>query len=136
MAQGVLKAPQITQGHDTPHKGLLILIHGDAAFAGEGIIQETLNLSNLSRFTEGGTLHVLVNNQIGFTTLPSEGRSTAYASDIAKMLQSPIFHVNREIAHAVAQCLDLALEFRREFTRDVVLDMYYYRRRGNGGGVF
>ena len=120
MAQGALKARQIKKDDDTPAKGLLILIHGDAAIAGEGIIQETLNLSGLAGFSVGGTLHVVVNNQIGFTTLPGEGRSTIYASDVVKMLQSPIFHVNGEIPDAVAQCLDLALDFRREFQRDVV----------------
>ncbi len=134
VAQGALKAQQVRQGHESTQKGLLILIHGDAAMAGEGIIQETLNLSNLTGFTVGGTLHVVVNNQIGFTTLPAEGRSTTYASDVAKMLQSPIFHVNGEIPDAVAQCLDVALDFRREFQCDVVLDMYCYRRRGHNEG--
>lgn len=134
VAQGALKARQVKQGYDTPQRGLLILIHGDAAFAGEGIVQETLNLSGLTGFTVGGTLHVVVNNQIGFTTLPSEGRSTTYASDVVKMLQSPIFHVNGEIPQAVAQCLDLALDFRQEYKRDVVLDMYCYRRRGHNEG--
>ncbi len=134
VAQGALKARQVQQGDTSGQKGLLILIHGDAAIAGEGIVQETLNLSGLPGFSVGGTLHVVVNNQIGFTTLPSEGRSTIYASDIAKMLQSPIFHVNGEIPDAVAQCLDVALDFRKEFTCDVVLDMYCYRRRGHNEG--
>ncbi|OGR19870.1 MAG: 2-oxoglutarate dehydrogenase E1 component [Desulfobacterales bacterium GWB2_56_26] len=134
VAQGALKARQAKQGYDTSQKGLLILIHGDAAIAGEGIVQETLNLSGLTGFSVGGTLHIVVNNQIGFTTLPSEGRSTTYASDVAKMLQSPIFHVNGEVPDAVAQCLDLALDFRKEFQRDVVLDMYCYRRRGHNEG--
>jgi 2-oxoglutarate dehydrogenase E1 component len=134
VAQGALKARQVQQGGEGTQKGLLILIHGDAAMAGEGIVQETLNLSGLAGFSVGGTLHVVVNNQIGFTTLPPEGRSTTYASDVAKMLQSPIFHVNGEIPDAVAQCLDLALDFRREFKCDVVLDMYCYRRRGHNEG--
>jgi 2-oxoglutarate dehydrogenase E1 component len=134
VAQGALKARQVKFDDDMPRKGLLILIHGDAAMAGEGIIQETLNLSGLTGFSVGGTLHVVVNNQIGFTTLPVEGRSTTYASDVAKMLQSPIFHVNGEIPDAVAQCLDVALDFRREFHRDVVLDMNCYRRRGHNEG--
>ena len=93
-----------------------------------------MNLSGLVDFTVGGTLHVVINNQIGFTTLPAEGRSTTYASDVAKMLQSPIFHVNGEIPDAVAQCLDVALDFRQEFNCDVVLDMYCYRRRGHNEG--
>ncbi len=134
VAQGALKARQVRRGNDMPLKGLLILIHGDAAVAGEGIVQETLNLSGLTGFSVGGTLHIVVNNQIGFTTLPSEGRSTVYASDVAKMLQSPIFHVNGETPDAVAQCLDLALDFRRQFQRDVVIDMYCYRRRGHNEG--
>ncbi len=134
VAQGALKARQVKGGDDTTQKGLLILIHGDAAIAGEGIVQETLNLSALTGFSVDGTLHVVINNQIGFTTLPTEGRSTTYASDVTKMLQSPIFHVNGEIPDAVAQCLDLALDFRQEFRRDVVLDMYCYRRRGHNEG--
>ncbi len=110
---------------------MVLLIHGDAAFAGEGIVQETLNLSQLPGYQVGGALHVIVNNQIGFTTSPQEGRSTTYASDVAKMLQSPIFHVNGENPEAVAQVVDLAMDFRRQFHRDVVIDMYCYRRWGH-----
>jgi len=110
---------------------LPILIHGDAAFAGEGIVQETLNLSQLPNYTTGGTLHVIVNNQIGFTTPPDEGRSCTYASDVAKMLQIPIFHVNGEDPEAVAQVVDLAMDFRQRFQRDVVIDMYAFRRWGH-----
>ena len=134
VAQGALKALLVKQGDSASQKGLLILIHGDAAIAGEGIVQETLNLSGLADFTVGGTLHVVVNNQIGFTTLPAEGRSTVYASDVAKMLQTPIFHVNGEVPGAVSQCLEVALDFRHKFKRDVVLDMYCYRRRGHNEG--
>jgi 2-oxoglutarate dehydrogenase E1 component len=112
-------------------RGMVLLIHGDAAFAGEGIVQETLNLSQLPGYQVGGALHVIVNNQIGFTTSPQEGRSTTYASDVAKMLQSPIFHVNGENPEAVAQVVDLAMDFRRQFHRDVVIDMYCYRRWGH-----
>lgn len=134
VAQGALKAYQVKHDIQDINRGLLILIHGDASMAGEGIVQETLNLSGLAGFTVGGTLHVVVNNQIGFTTLPTEGRSTTYASDVAKMLQTPIFHVNGEVPQAVAQCLDISLDFRRQFKRDVVLDMYCYRRRGHNEG--
>jgi 2-oxoglutarate dehydrogenase E1 component len=134
VAQGALKASQVKGAVQDSSKGLLILIHGDASMAGEGIVQETLNLSGLAGFSVGGTLHVVINNQIGFTTLPAEGRSTTYASDVAKMLQTPIFHVNGEVPHAVAQCLDISLEFRQQFKRDVVLDMYCYRRRGHNEG--
>ena len=108
-----------------------ILIHGDAAFAGEGVVQETLNMSKLSGYTIGGVLHVIVNNQIGFTTPPDEGRSTTYATDVARMLQVPIFHVNGEDPEAVAQVVQLAMDFRAEFQSDVFIDMYGYRRLGH-----
>jgi 2-oxoglutarate dehydrogenase E1 component len=108
-----------------------LLIHGDAAFAGEGVIQETLNLSRLSGYTVGGALHVIVNNQIGFTTPPEEGRSTHYATDVARMLQVPIFHVNGEDPEAVAQVVQVAMDFRAEFQSDVFIDMYGYRRLGH-----
>ncbi len=134
VAQGALKASQVKRDIQDTSRGLLILIHGDASMAGEGIVQETLNLSGLAGFSVGGTLHVVVNNQIGFTTLPADARSTTYASDVAKMLQTPIFHVNGEVPHAVAQCLDVSLDFRQQFKRDVVLDMYCYRRRGHNEG--
>ncbi len=110
---------------------LSVLIHGDAAFAGEGIIQETLNMSELPGYHVGGTLHIILNNQIGFTTPSQEGRSTTYASDVAKMLQIPIFHVNGEDPEAVAQVVELAMEFRHQFHRDVVIDMYCFRRLGH-----
>jgi len=113
---------------------LTILIHGDAAFAGEGIVQETLNLSQLKGFNTGGTLHIIINNQVGFTTEPHEGRSTTYATDIAKMLQIPIFHVNGEDPEAVAQVVSMAMDFRRQFHRDVVIDLYAFRRWGHNEG--
>ncbi len=113
---------------------MTILIHGDAAFAGEGIVQETLNLSELEGYRTGGTLHIVINNQVGFTTEPRQGRSTTYATDIAKMLQIPIFHVNGEDPEAVAQVVSLAMDFRKEFHRDVVIDLYAYRRWGHNEG--
>jgi 2-oxoglutarate dehydrogenase E1 component len=113
---------------------LALLIHGDAAFAGEGIVQETLNLSQLPGYGVGGTIHVVVNNQIGFTTSPNEARSCTYATDVARMLQIPIFHVNGEDPEAVAQVVRLAMDFRQKFQRDVVIDMFGYRRLGHNEG--
>lgn len=131
VAIGRMRARQDRSGDHSRQGGMVILIHGDAAFAGEGIIQETLNLSELDAYRVGGTLHVIVNNQIGFTTGPRESRSCVYATDVAKMLQIPIFHVNGEDPEAVAQVVNLATDFRREFQRDVVIDMYCFRRRGH-----
>src|SRR5580704_1372419 len=131
VALGRMRAKQDRTGDAERRKGLVLLIHGDAAFAGEGVVQETLNLSRLEGYSTGGTLHIIVNNQIGFTTSPEEGRSTVYASDVAKMLQSPIFHVNGEHPESVAQAVDLAMDFREKFRRDVVIDMYCYRRWGH-----
>ena len=132
VSMGRMRAKQDKTGLGTRgEKGMVLLIHGDAAFAGEGIVQETLNLSNLPGYTVGGTLHVIVNNQIGFTTGAKAARSCRYATDVAKMLQIPIFHVNGEEPEAVAQVVQLAMEFRMEFKRDVVIDMYCYRKRGH-----
>jgi len=115
-------------------KGMCILVHGEAAFAGQGMIQEILNFSRLPGYTTGGTLHVIVNNQIGFTTDPEQSRSTEYATDVAKMLEIPIFHVNGEDPEAVAQAVSLAMDFRQLFHQDSVIDMYCYRRRGHNEG--
>jgi len=134
VALGRLRAKNDRDMDVIGEKGMAILIHGDAAFAGEGIVQETLNLSRLEGYSTGGTLHVIVNNQIGFTTTPNQGRSTTYASDVAKMLQSPIFHVNGEDPEAVAQVVSLAMEFRHQYRRDVFIDMYCFRRRGHNEG--
>ena len=134
VALGRTRAKQDRTGDRAREKGMALLIHGDASFIGEGVVQETLNLSELRGYEVGGALHVIVNNQLGFTTSPAESRSTTYASDVAKMLQSPIFHVNGEDPEAVAQVMSLAMDFRREFKRDVVIDMYAYRRHGHNEG--
>ena len=131
IVMGRVRAQQDRPGNGDHHPVLGLLVHGDAAFAGEGIVQETLNLSKLSGYAVGGLLHVIVNNQIGFTTPPEEGRSTIYATDVARMLQVPIFHVNGEDPEAVAQVVELALDFRAEFQSDVFIDMYGYRRLGH-----
>ena len=110
---------------------LPILIHGDAAFAGQGLVAEVLNLSKLPGYTTGGTIHFIINNQIGFTTDPSEARSSLYCSDVAKMVEAPIFHVNGDDPVAVVWTVDLAAQYRQEFGADVVIDMYCYRRHGH-----
>ena len=131
VALGLTRAKQDRAANLQHENSMAILIHGDAAFIGEGIVQETLNMSELPGYSTGGTVHVVINNQIGFTTPPEQSRSTTYATDIAKMLQIPIFHVNGEQPEAVAQVINLALDFRATFRRDVVIDMYCYRRWGH-----
>ena len=134
VVQGRVRATQDRLGDETRDKVLGIVIHGDAAFAGQGVIQESLNLSQLEGYRSGGTLHIVVNNQVGFTTDPDDSRSCRYATDVAKMLQVPVFHVNGEHPDAVAQVIRLAMEFRRRWGRDVVIDMYCYRRHGHNEG--
>lgn len=134
VAQGRTRCKQDRDDDEKRQGVMTILVHGDAAFAGEGVVQETLNLSELEGYRTGGTLHIVINNQVGFTTEPKEGRSTTYATDIAKMLQIPIFHVNGEDPEAVAQVVSLAMDFRKEFHRDVVIDLYAFRRWGHNEG--
>ncbi len=111
-----------------------LLIHGDAAFAGQGLVPEVLNLSELAGYRTGGTLHIIVNNQIGFTTAPREARSTPYATGVARMLGVPLFHVNGEDPRAVAAVVQMAIEWRQRYHRDVVIDMYCYRKHGHNEG--
>ncbi|WP_210724026.1 multifunctional oxoglutarate decarboxylase/oxoglutarate dehydrogenase thiamine pyrophosphate-binding subunit/dihydrolipoyllysine-residue succinyltransferase subunit [Leifsonia sp. PS1209] len=131
--EGIVRAKQDRRPPNT-FLTLPVLIHGDAAMAGQGIVVETLQMSQLRAYRTGGTIHVNINNQVGFTTPPTESRSSVYSTDVAKTIQAPIFHVNGDDPEAVVRVAQLAFEYRQEFKRDVVIDLICYRRRGHNEG--
>jgi 2-oxoglutarate dehydrogenase E1 component len=134
VVEGKARARQDDYGKQGITKVLPVLMHGDAAFAGQGIVAEVFNLSQLEGYRTGGTLHLVLNNQIGFTTLPEDARSTLYATDVAKMLMVPIFHVNGEDPEAVVWAASLALEYRQRFGKDAVMEMLCFRKYGHNEG--
>jgi 2-oxoglutarate dehydrogenase E1 component len=131
VVEGRVRAKQDRRGDRDRKKVLPLLIHGDAAVIGQGVVQETINLSGLRGYSTGGTVHVVVNNQIGFTTVWEDARSTRYCTDIFRMMRCPIFHVNGEDPEAVAQVVKIAMDYRARYGRDVVIDLYCYRRYGH-----
>ncbi|MFC0537345.1 2-oxoglutarate dehydrogenase E1 component [Pelagicoccus mobilis] len=131
VVEGKARARQRILNDTNRDKVLPVLVHGDAAFAGQGLVTEVLNSSQLPGYRTGGTLHIIVNNQIGFTTTPKEARSTRYCTDVAKMIEAPIFHVNGDDPIAVVYVTMLAIEYRQKFGADVVIDMYCYRKHGH-----
>jgi multifunctional 2-oxoglutarate metabolism enzyme len=132
--EGIARAKQDLLDRHEEFPVLPLLVHGDAAFAGQGVVAETLNLSQLRGYRTGGTIHVVVNNQVGFTTAPGASRSSLYSTDVARMVQAPIFHVNGDDPEACIRVADLAFAYRQAFKRDVVIDLVCYRRRGHNEG--
>jgi len=134
VVEGFVRARQDILGDEDRGQVLPLLTHGDAAFAGQGIVMETLNMSQLAGYRTGGTIHIIINNQIGYTTLPEDARSTRYSTDVAKMLMVPIFHVHGEDPEAVVHVIRLATDYRMTFQKDVVVDLICYRRYGHNEG--
>ncbi len=132
--EGIARAKQDVLDRGAEYPVLPLLVHGDAAFAGQGVVAETLNLSQLRGYRTGGTIHVVVNNQVGFTTSPGSSRSCLYCTDVARMVQAPIFHVNGDDPEACIRVARLAFEYRQAFNKDVVIDLVCYRRRGHNEG--
>ena len=132
--EGIARAKQDILDRGSEFPVMPVLMHGDAAFAGQGVVAETLNLSQLRGYRTGGTIHIIVNNQVGFTTSPTESRSSMYCTDVARMIQAPIFHVNGDDPEACIRVARLAFAFRQEFNKDVVVDIICYRRRGHNEG--
>jgi 2-oxoglutarate dehydrogenase E1 component len=138
VVEGMVRAKQddLRDRAGTPREEVIdqtlpVLLHGDAAFAGQGIVMETLNLANLRGYRTGGTIHIIINNQIGFTTSPKAGRSTIYSTDVARMTQLPIFHINGDDPEAAYRALQIALDYRQQFNKDVVLDVVGFRKLGH-----
>ncbi len=134
VVEGMARAKQDLLGDEGQDQVLPVLLHGDAAFAGQGIVAETFNLSQLRGYRTGGTIHLVINNMIGFTTAPKSGRSTTYATDIARMVQAPILHVNGDDPEACVRVMKLAYAYRKQFRKDIVIDLVCYRRHGHNEG--